>query len=137
MSDLLYCSLNGFVLFVDIDECASSPCKNGGMCIDLNAEWTTSSSGFTVGYACQCTAGYTGDQCETSKNFCFVVFVHFYSLSDVDECASSPCQNGGSCGDGINKYTCGCVAGYTGNECETSERNITFMCRFHVSAFLF
>ena len=52
----------------DIDECASSPCKNGGTCIDLNAEWTSSSSGFTEGYACQCKAGYTGDQCETSMS---------------------------------------------------------------------
>ena len=64
-----------FVLFVDIDECASSPCKNGGTCIDLNADWRSSSSGFGVGYTCQCLAGYTGDQCETSKNSCFVVFL--------------------------------------------------------------
>ena len=50
----------------DIDECASSPCMNGATCIDLNAEWTSPSSGFTVGYACQCMAGYTGEQCHTS-----------------------------------------------------------------------
>ena len=57
-----------FLSIADIDECASSPCKNGGTCIDLNAEWTSSSSGFTVGYACQCMAGYTGEQCNTSRN---------------------------------------------------------------------
>ena len=61
-----------FLSLSDIDECASSPCKNGGSCIDLNAEWTSSSSGFTVGYACQCMAGYTGDKCETSENSRFV-----------------------------------------------------------------
>ena len=72
-------------LFVDIDECASSPCKNGGTCIDLNAEWTSSSSGSTVGFACQCMAGYTGDECDTSKNSCFVVFVRFLSVVYLEQ----------------------------------------------------
>jgi len=40
---------------------------------------------------------------------------------DINECASSPCVNGGSCVDAINGYTCSCVAGYTGVLCETSE----------------
>ena len=68
----------------DIDECASSPCENGGSCIDLNAEWTSSSSGFTVGYACQCMAGYTGEQCNTSRNFRFGsvdIFMRYFQIS--------------------------------------------------------
>ena len=43
---------------------------------------------------------------------------NFYSL-DIDECASSPCQNGGTCNDGINMYNCDCVPGYSGGHCET------------------
>ena len=43
---------------------------------------------------------------------------------DVDECASSPCQNGGNCNDGVNGYTCVCVDGYEGDTCETSR----FVC---------
>ena len=48
------------------------------------------------------------------------------SLSDVnvleiDECASSPCENGATCTDAVNSYTCRCVAGYTGKLCETGE----------------
>ena len=31
----------------------------------------------------------------------------------IDECALVSCLNGGSCEDGINDYTCHCVAGYT------------------------
>ena len=73
-----------FLSLSDIDECASSPCGNGGSCIDLNAEWTSSSSGFTVGYECQCMAGYTGEQCNTSRNFCFGsvdIFMRFFQIS--------------------------------------------------------
>ena len=39
--------------------------------------------------------------------------------ADIDECASSPCQNGGTCVDGINSYTCNCDVGYAGKNCET------------------
>ena len=44
---------------------------------------------------------------------------------DVDECASSPCQNGGTCVDVVNAYTCNCVPGYTGENCDIGNlRNI-------------
>lgn len=39
---------------------------------------------------------------------------------DINECASHPCKNGGSCLDGINAYKCTCTAGYAGKSCETS-----------------
>eukprot|EP00663_Eupelagonemidae_sp_cell21sb_P007331 gene7331-4234_t len=35
------------------------------------------------------------------------------------ENASSPCENGGSCKDGVNGYTCSCENGWTGERCET------------------
>ncbi|XP_071498143.1 fibropellin-3-like [Diadema antillarum] len=38
---------------------------------------------------------------------------------DVDECASNPCQNGGSCEDGINRFNCACAAGWTGVDCSS------------------
>ena len=37
---------------------------------------------------------------------------------DIDECASHPCQNGGTCVDVINAYTCNCAPGYEGDNCE-------------------
>ena len=43
-----------------------------------------------------------------------------YLLSDVDECGSSPCQNGGNCTDEINQFTCQCDAEWTGTFCENS-----------------
>ncbi len=44
---------------------------------------------------------------------------HFNYFSDIDECSSGPCQNGGTCVDGVNGYTCSCLAGYAGFHCET------------------
>ena len=41
-------------------------------------------------------------------------------LTNQDECASSPCQNIGTCTDGVNMYACNCVDGYTGVNCETN-----------------
>ncbi|XP_078696559.1 sushi, von Willebrand factor type A, EGF and pentraxin domain-containing protein 1-like isoform X3 [Branchiostoma floridae x Branchiostoma belcheri] len=40
------------------------------------------------------------------------------SLAGVNECESNPCQNGGSCVDHINTFTCLCTPGYTGINCE-------------------
>ena len=44
--------------------------------------------------------------------------------SDIDECSSSPCQNGGQCQDEVNKYTCTCDPGYEGSDCKTGGQNI-------------
>ena len=39
---------------------------------------------------------------------------------ETDECLSKPCQNGGSCVDTVNGYTCECTNTYEGPSC--SER---------------
>lgn len=36
----------------------------------------------------------------------------------MNECHSNPCRNGATCIDGINRYTCKCVPGFTGAHCE-------------------
>ena len=109
--------------FLDIDECSSSPCKNGASCIDE-----------VDMYACQCLAGYTGDQCETSTHLFFrkcVLVKEKIIILDIDECSSSPCENGGTCIDEIDYFTCQCMAGYTGDQCETSECVRRWICGFN------
>ena len=45
------------VLFLDINECVTNPCENGGTC------------GNTIGsFTCTCVAGYDGDTCENGKD---------------------------------------------------------------------
>ncbi|MFT7810291.1 coagulation factor IX-like [Arapaima gigas] len=39
-------------------------------------------------------------------------------VSDKHPCKSSPCQNGGQCADDVKPYTCTCVPGFTGQNCE-------------------
>ena len=45
-------------------------------------------------------------------------FYGLKSVADIDECASSPCQNGATCNDQVNMYTCTCAPGYNGTHCE-------------------
>ena len=46
-----------------------------------------------------------------------------YIFPDIDECHSNPCASRGTCFDGVNSFTCSCVEGYTGHDCETGIQN--------------
>ena len=52
--------------------------------------------------------------------YCIYCNINFFT--GVDECASSPCLNGGACIDGAGFYTCQCLAGWQGVNCEISEK---------------
>ena len=48
--------MNMNLFFLDINECESRPCKNGGKCTDLIND-----------YNCTCATGYSGKSCETGN----------------------------------------------------------------------
>ncbi|XP_047398624.1 sushi, nidogen and EGF-like domain-containing protein 1 isoform X18 [Sciurus carolinensis] len=77
---------------------ALRPCLNGGECIDDCVTGNPS-------YSCSCLAGFTGRRCQL----------------DVNECASHPCQNGGTCTHGVNSFSCECPAGFRGPTCESAQ----------------
>lgn len=68
----------------------------------------TTTTGFLptpAGYSCSCPAGYSGTACQT----------------DINECASAPCANAGSCytSQATNGYVCECAPGFSGLRCQT------------------
>ena len=62
------------------------------------------------------------------------MFIYVVIL-EIDECASNPCLNGGSCTDDVDSYNCTCAAGYEGTDCGTSRlRPLDFTCIFVTGA---
>ena len=39
-------------------------------------------------------------------------------LTETNECQSNPCQNGGTCVDDVDKFTCLCPNAYAGTFCQ-------------------
>jgi len=81
--------------------------------------------------------GYTGAQgciiqncadCSLTVDTCLTCLPGFFgsACDNIDECAASesPCQNQGTCTDQVNGYTCECVAGFIGDDCETDCGNL-------------
>lgn len=74
--------------------CDPYPCQHGATCVKT-------ADGYS---SCLCPAGYTDASCET----------------DINECLTATCHNGGTCLDAINGFKCVCPAGYTGSTCQIS-----------------
>ena len=46
----------------------------------------------------------------------------YYLILDPDDCQPNPCQNDGTCTDGLHSYTCACELGWAGTDCDISKR---------------
>uniref|UniRef100_A0A4W6C9D4 EGF-like domain-containing protein n=1 Tax=Lates calcarifer TaxID=8187 RepID=A0A4W6C9D4_LATCA len=95
---------------IGTNRCASSPCRNGGRCHAL-----------LDGFMCECPQGFAGTTCETRKCRQKIVLQHVFSHFNINDCASSPCKNGGTCIDGINSFQCFCPDGWEGSLCDVGE----------------
>ena len=124
-------SVSGSDCETDIDECASNPCQYGATCVNrINR------------YSCACRLGFTGIKhalfpyvypfkklhCPTqligigSEALYREKLCTFRSGTDceinVDDCASSPCENDGVCTDGVDSFTCDCGEDTMGLRCQ-------------------
>ncbi|XP_012889103.1 PREDICTED: sushi, nidogen and EGF-like domain-containing protein 1 [Dipodomys ordii] len=124
---------------LDVNECTSHPCQNGGIC-------THGVNSFT----CQCPAGFRGSTCESAQSpcdhkvcwnggqcqaeggsaacVCQAGFTGAACETDLDECSSDPCLNGGSCVDLVGNYTCVCAELFEGPRCETARPPVPVAC---------
>ena len=50
--------------------------------------------------------------------------IFIQNFLDINECQPNPCQNSGTCIDGIASYNCTCVHGFAGLDCERSRFDI-------------
>ena len=104
-------------------KCASNPCKNGGTCTNT-----------VDAYSCTCKAGFTGIFCDTGRWFyvrCYLYLpITVYSnITEIDECGSEPCKNGGRCSDGLNEYFCDCSGtGFEGPICNSGMDSFYRFC---------
>ena len=48
------------------------------------------------------------------------------AFSDINDCKTDSCLNGGTCKDGINSFTCQCAEGFDGPTCENS----MYICQY-------
>lgn len=111
------------------DDCSTSPCLNGGTCMDdVN------------NFKCRCPPGFAGTLCQENLDDCLVrpcanggtcfdLVGDFRCLCrpgfkgkdcsvDVDECAAQPCRNGAQCRDLVDDFICRCPACWTGKNCD-------------------
>jgi len=91
-------------VYIDGDQCAPKPCKNGAMCSDS-----------VGGYDCVCKSGFTGVHCETDQTVCV--------LDKTKGCSQF-------CKPGYMSYECSCARGW---KLDTKDRNkcvtaVTYPC---------
>ncbi|KAK5856306.1 hypothetical protein PBY51_007914 [Eleginops maclovinus] len=85
-----------WAVYIDGDQCAENPCKNGAMCSDS-----------VGGYDCVCKSGFTGVHCEDDQTLC--------TLEKNKGCSQF-------CKPGYTSYECSCARGWKlsndRNKCE-------------------
>jgi hypothetical protein len=108
---------------LDVNECASNPCRHNSSCADSSVN----SSIVVHAYTCTCMVGYTNGLCDytvISEYAANCTEARGNCDVDVNECASSPCMNGAPCTDSTNSgtiavhaFACACRPGWANGVC--------------------
>ena len=110
-------------------ECAGASCGGNNLCNDREpAQVSETAPRLACGNACSsgvcpsnldcrngagdeyfcespgCRAGFTGKSCDIN----------------IDDCHPDPCDNGGTCKDAINDFSCECPTGFEGKRCQNT-----------------
>ena len=64
--------------------------------------------------------------------YCILILLILSFKTDIDDCASHPCKNNGSCTDRVNGFNCSCTPGFNGTQCETGNCSQNFFILYHV-----
>lgn len=116
--------INFIFVFIDRNECSPNPCRNGGFCIDLVAD-----------FVCECVNHWKGKTCTLSKSshkimipiLSFGELPHYIELEDINwdiifpgdsQCDRDTCKNGGTCSDLGDTFTCNCPKKFEGSTCQ-------------------
>uniref|UniRef100_W5KLW4 Protein jagged-2 n=1 Tax=Astyanax mexicanus TaxID=7994 RepID=W5KLW4_ASTMX len=91
----------------NINDCASSPCRNGGTCLDGIGS-----------FKCLCPDGWEGALCEQGQSEALSSSVlHDLLYPRESQCDPTTCANGGTCYDHGASYLCVCPSGWQGSTC--------------------
>uniref|UniRef100_A0A3B3XBH3 Protein Z, vitamin K-dependent plasma glycoprotein a n=2 Tax=Poecilia mexicana TaxID=48701 RepID=A0A3B3XBH3_9TELE len=89
-------------VYIDGDQCAENPCKNGAMCSDS-----------VGGYDCVCKSGFTGVHCEKDETLCTL---------EKDKGCSQFCK------PGYTSYECSCARGWRVKDKVKCEAAVRYPC---------
>ncbi|CAH1774364.1 unnamed protein product, partial [Owenia fusiformis] len=107
------CSINGAFYTSTIGKCKLNgtrrletvvACQNNATCVRTGQNIDD--------FYCCCQEGFMGDRCQT----------------EIDECASGPCQNNGTCKDLLKSYECDCLNGFIGVNCQLQVNESQAVC---------